>query len=110
MATLLQTGRQTLHPIDFSDILPTAKFPDSVAWSLAVGQHVPRQEEELDTECVLDVLVDTMAGSSFQETLVRLPIRLQSFGLRSLAVTTLTAFIGGVELEEGRWRRAGGLL
>ena len=73
-------------------------------WSLferAVGQRVPRQEEGLGTECVLDVPVDTMLGNSFQETLVRLPIRLRGFGLRSLAETTHTAFIGGVELALG---------
>ena len=83
-----------------SDILATAEFLDSVAWSLlewAVGQHMPRLEEGLVTECVLDVPVETMAGKSYQENLVHLPIRLRGFGLRSVANITLTAFIGGVE-------------
>ena len=67
-----------------------------------MGQHVPRREEGLGTECVLGVPVATMEGRSFQETLVRLPIRLRGFGLRSFADTANTAFIGGVELALGR--------
>ena len=67
----------------------------------AVGQHVPRREEGLGTECVLGVPVATMEGRSFQQTLVHLPIRLWSFGLRSFADTANTAFIGGVELARG---------
>ena len=114
--------RSLAHKLDYhlslcypSDILPMAEFLDTVAWDLferAVGQHVPRQEEGLGLECVLDMPVDTMEGHSFQETLVRLPIRLRGFGLRSFADTTLTAFIGGVELAlggeevEGGWWRA----
>ena len=76
------------------DILPVAVLLNTVAWSVleqAVGQHVPRQEEGLDTECVLGVPVATMEGRSFQETLVHLPIRLRGFGLRSFADTANTA-------------------
>ena len=109
--------RSLAHKLDYllslcypSDILPVAQFLDTVAWSVferAVGQHVPRQEEGLGTECVLGVPVDTMEGCSFQETLVRLPIRLRGFGLRSFADTALTAFIGGVELALGEERVEG---
>ena len=78
-----------------------------------MGQHVPPWEQELGTECVLGVPVATMEGRSFQQTLVRLPIRLRGFGLRSFADTANTAFIGGVELAlgveevegEGSWWR-----
>ena len=116
--------RSLAHKLDYhlspcypSDILHMAEFLDTVAWSLferAAGQHVPRREEGLGTECVLGVPVDTMEGQSFQEILVRLPIRLRGFGLRSFADTALTAFIGGVELAlggeevegEGSWWRA----
>ena len=85
-----------------------------MVWSVfeqTVGQHVLRHEEGLGTECVLDVPVDSMVGRSFQELVVRLPIRLRGFGLRSFADTSLTAFIGGVELAlgeanmEGSWWR-----
>ena len=110
--------RSLAHKLDYhislcypSDILPMAEFLDTVAWSLferAVGQHVPQQKEGLGTECVLGVPVDTMEGQSFQETLVRLPIRLRGFGLRSFADTTLTAFIGGVELALWEERVEGG--
>ena len=78
--------RSLAHKLDYhlslcypTDILPMAEFLDTVAWTVferAVGQHVPRQEEGLGTECILDLPVDTMEGRSFQEILVRLPIRL----------------------------------
>ena len=76
-----------------------------------MGQHVPRRQEGLGYECCLEVPVDNLNGRSFQEHLVRLPIRLRGFGLRSMADTSPVAFIGGVELalggeaaEEGWWR------
>ena len=76
-----------------------------------MGQHVPRLEEGLGLECVVDVPVDNLQGRSFQDHLVRLPIRLRGFGLRSLADTSPVAFIGGLELalggdeeEAGWWR------
>ena len=115
--------RSLAHKLDYhlslcypSDILPVGEFLDTVAWSVleqAVGQHVLRREEGLGTECVLGVPVATMEGRSFQETLVRLPIRLRGFSLRSFADTSNTAFIGGVELAlgveevegEGSWWR-----
>ena len=100
--------RSLAHKLDYhlslcypSDILPVAEFLDTVAWSVleqAVGQQVPRQEEGLGTECVLGVPVDIMKGLSFQETLIRLPIRLRGIGLRSFIDIAPTVFIGGVEL------------
>ena len=50
-----------------------------MAWSLferAVEQHIPRQEERLGIECVLDMPMDTMVAQSLQKTLIRLSIHL----------------------------------
>ena len=113
--------RSLAHKMDYhlslcypSDILPVAEYLDTVLWSLferAVGQRVPRRDERLGTECVLDMPVDSMRGHSFQELLTRLPIRLRGFGFRSLVDTSPVAFIGGVEMalggdgaREGWWR------
>ena len=100
--------RSLAHKMDYhlslcypSDIAPIAKYIDSVLWSVlerASGQHVPRKEEEFGFECVLDIPVDSMAGHSFQDLLVRSPIKLRGFGLRSLADTAPVAFIGAAEL------------
>ena len=91
-----------------------AQHLDTVLWAAferAVGQHVPRREEGLGLECVLDIPVDGLRGKSFQEHFVRLPIRLRGFGLRSMVDTSQAAFIGGVEMalggeeaEEGWWQ------
>ena len=76
--------RSIAHKMDYhlslcypTDILPVARHLDSALWSafeLAVGQHVPRQEEGLGLECVVDVPVDNLQGRSFQDHFVRLPI------------------------------------
>ena len=97
-----------------SDILLVAQHLDAVLWSAmerAAGQHIPRREEGLGTECVVDIPVANLGGKSFQDHFVRLPIRLRGFGLRSLVDTSAAAFIGGVEMafggeeaEEGWWQ------
>ena len=113
--------RSLAHKMDYflslcypSDVLPVAEYLDTVLWAAferAVGQHVPRLQEGRGTECVLDLPVDILRGRSFQEHIVRLPIRLRGFGLRSLVDTSPVAFIGGVEMamggedaEDGWWR------
>ena len=107
--------RSLAHKMDYhlslcypSAILPVADYLDSVLWAVferAVGQHVPRQEEGLGTECVLEIPVDTMAGRSFQELFCLQPIRLRGFGLRSFTDTSSAAFIGGLENGDGiGWR------
>ena len=63
----------------------------------AVGQQIPRANHGLGFECMLDLLVDSMAGRSFQELHVRTPIRLRGFGLRSLLQSSPAAFIGAIE-------------
>ena len=83
-----------------SDILTIAAHLDSVFWSMlerAAGQQIPRSDSGLGYECMLNVPVDTMAESSFQELFMRSPIKLRGFGLRSLVQSIPAAFIGGVE-------------
>ena len=113
--------RSLAHKMDYhlalcypSDILLVAQHLDAVLWSAmerAAGQHIPRREEGLGTECVVDIPVANLGGKSFQDHFVRLPIRLRGFGLRSLVDTSAAAFIGGVEMafggeeaEEGWWQ------
>ena len=113
--------RSLAHKMDYhlslsypSDILPVARHLDSVIWGAferAVGQHVPRREENQGWECVPNIPVLDMGQKSFQEHFVRLPIRLRGFGLRALEDTVQPAFIGGVEMalggkeDEAGWRQ-----
>ena len=109
--TILTIMPPLAHKMDYhlslcypSDILPAAEYLDKILWGVfeqAVGQQVPRKEQGLGVECVLNLPVDTLQSKSFQEISVRLPIRLRGFGLRSFAETAPQAFIGGVEMALG---------
>ena len=103
--------RSLAHKMDYhlslcypTDILPVAEYLDKILWKVferAVGQQVPRKEEGLGIECVLNLPVDSMRSKSFQELSTRLPIRLRGFGLHSFAETAQIAFIGGIEKALG---------
>ena len=64
----------------------------------ATGLHIPRGEERLGVECVLQVPVWGLEAQSYQQWLARLPIRERGMGLRSLVDTSPAAFIGSVEM------------
>ena len=83
-----------------SDLRPAAAWLDSELWKVleaAVGTHIPREQEGRGWECVLPVPVNGREGRSFASWLVRLPIRLGGWGLRSLEENSLAAFVGAVE-------------
>ena len=51
-----------------------------------------------ESECVLEVPVDAMHGLSYQQLVVRQPIKMGGMGLRSLVQIRSAAFVGSVEL------------
>ena len=111
--------RSLAHKMDYhlslcypSDIRPIATYLDSVFWSMlekAAGQQIPRTNQGLGYECVLNIPVDSMLGKSFQELFVRSPIKLRGFGLRSLVQSIPAAFIGGVERSVSAFQGEGGI-
>ena len=85
-----------------SDIRAVAERADEVLWSMleaATQLHVPRQDEGKGVECVLAPPVASMSRLSFQELLVRLPVRRGGLGLRSCVDTSPAAFVGSVEMS-----------
>ena len=86
-----------------TDIIEAAIEMDSILWDLlqhATKLHIPRVEEGLGVECVLQVPgVVSLEGRSFQRWLVNQPVKQGGLGLRSLAETSPAAFIGGVEMS-----------
>ena len=62
-----------------------------------MGTHIPQGEEGRGWECVVPVPVGGREGRSFASWVVRLPVRLGGWGLRSLEETSRAAFIGAVE-------------
>ena len=85
-----------------SDVREAAMKLDTILWRMferTVGQHIPRVEEGMGVECVLDVPVGGLQGQSFQSLMARLPIRERGMGLRSMVDTIHTAFIGSFEMS-----------
>ena len=103
-----------------SDIRAAADRADVILWELleaATGLCIPRREEGLGVECVLAPPVTALQQSSYQEILVRLPVRRGGLGLRSILDTSAAGFVGSVEMslphlggEEGVCRQLEGVL
>ena len=62
-----------------------------------LGVPLPMGQEDLDWNMVINVPVQDMQERSFQNWVLRLPIRLGGVGLRSNVETSPAAFIGGLE-------------
>ena len=95
-----------------SDIRPHAVRLDQILWDMlqsATGLQIPRKDEGLGVECVPQVPVRGLQGLSYQEWLVRLPIRERGMGQRSLVDTCPAAFIGSVEMALPYFTGEGGI-
>ena len=62
-----------------------------------VGMKIPLQGEGLGWDCPLWLPIDGLDGRSFQQWVLRQPVKMGGLGLRSYMETSLPAFIGGVE-------------
>ena len=83
-----------------SDLQPAAAWLDSQLWRVleaAVGTHIPQGEEGRGWECVPRVPVGGREDRSFARWVVRMPVRLGGWGLRSVEETSRAAFVGAVE-------------
>ena len=84
-----------------SDTEEAAKQMDNLLWSMverAAAGSIPRGEEGLGYECVLATPILRHMGRSYQDWLMRTPVRLGGFGLRSMEDVRRVAFIGGLEM------------
>ena len=61
------------------------------------GFHILKEAEGKEWDCVLPVPVHQRANKSYQEWIIRLPVRLGGFGFRSLEDMAGIAFIGALE-------------
>ena len=83
-----------------TDILKAAEKMDKVLWEvleMTASSHIPRTEEGKGWECVLDVPCQALQGKSFQEWIIRQPVKLGGFGLRCQADLSPAAFVGALE-------------
>ena len=113
---LLETEKQTLwavlrsslcQQLDYwlqlcypSDVLAAAERMDNILWQalqVATGSRIPRVGEGSDWECIPSVPVESLRDRSFQEWVVRQPIRFGGLGVRGQRETVPAAFIGALE-------------
>ena len=88
---------QTSYP---SVVKPIAVWLDKELWKVlesATGLKIPRGASDNSWNCTLPMPVVGRDGLSFQEWIVRLPVKLGGFGFRSLEDTAGIAFIGAME-------------
>ena len=83
-----------------SVIKPVAEWLDDQLWKIlecATGLSIPTGATNDTWSCLLAMPVEGRTNRSFQQWVVRLPVRLGGFGLRSLCDTIGPAFIGALE-------------
>ena len=89
---------------------PVAKWLDQKLWSVlekTVGFLVPRVTEGRGWDCV--VSVPGREDMTYQEWLVRQPIKMGGMGLRSLVDTSLVAYLGAIEVAIPSFTGEGGI-
>ena len=83
-----------------SVVEPIASWLDTELWKVlesATGLSIPRSSTNSPWNCVLPIPVMERDKQTFQEWVVRLPVRLGGFGIRSLQDTSSIAFLGALE-------------
>ena len=85
-----------------SDMMEAAVAMDRKLWEaleqLAGQARIPRGEENMGVECVLQLgEVASLQGRSYQRLVAAQPVKLGGLGRRELVETIFPAFLGGVE-------------
>ena len=82
-----------------TDMVEAAKEMDRLLKTLlecASGLSIPNGDEGRGVECCPQTTVTRLHDKSYQDFMVRMPVRLGGMGLRSMVDVSLAAFIGGV--------------
>ena len=73
---------------------------DKLEWAVLealLGSHIQLQGEGHGWDCPLWLPVQGLDGRSFQQWVIRQPIKMGGFGVRSKVETSPAVFIGGIE-------------
>ena len=108
-ATKLDYHLSLVYPTDME---AAAKEMDNLLWHMlekAAGFCIPRVDQGRGVECSPNPPVQRLHGRSYQELSVRTPVRLGGMGYRSVAETSLPAFLGGVEQALSHFTGEGGV-
>ena len=74
-----------------------------------VGSEIPMDGGEDEWNKSINVPIGSLTGKSFQNWVLRLPIRLGGMGIRSCVETSPAAFIGGIEQSLPHFTKNGGV-
>ena len=74
-----------------------------------LGMHIPMEGEGLGWDCHLRVQIDGLDGRSFQQWVIRQPVKMGGVGLRSQVELSSAAFIGGLEQALPHFTSEGGV-
>ena len=74
-----------------------------------VGMHIPMEVEAVGWDCPLHVPVDGLGGRSFQQWVIRQPVKMGGLGLRSQVELSHAASIGGLEQALSHFTGKGGV-
>ena len=88
---------QHVHP---SLCEPVAEWLDTQLWKdleETVGFDIPGGDRGQEGDVALAVPVNGLGSKSFQNWAVRLPVKLQGWGFRSLKETCIPAYLGTLE-------------
>ena len=83
-----------------TDMAEAAKEMDRLLFTMlecSSSQSIPKIDEGRGVECCMQIPVTRHQGRSYQDHMVRLPVRLGGMGLRSMTDVSLVAFLGSVE-------------
>ena len=95
-----------------SDMEVAAREMDNRLWFMlqkAAGFSIPRVDEGRGVECCPSPPIRRWNGRSYQDLMVRTPVRLGGMGYRSVSETSLVAFVGGVEQALSHFMGEGGV-
>ena len=61
-----------------------------------IGSHIPLEKEGLGWDLPINVPIENLNRRSFQQFVIRQPIKMGGLGIRSNVETSPAAFIGGL--------------
>ena len=76
---------------------------------ILLGMKIPFQGEGLGWDCPLTLPIDNLDGRSFQQWVMRQPVKSGGCGLRSHVETSHAAFLGGLEQAVPHFTGEGGI-
>ena len=74
-----------------------------------LGMHIPLEGEGLGWDCPLQVPIDGLQTRSFQQWVIRQPVKMGGLGLRNQVELSAAAYIGGLEQALPHFTSEGGV-